>query len=181
MERDNLQLEAANLRLEIGQLEEERERLNGLLECQDNLSEETRRLIRERLNMLNGLFAKALTNEENYGKEFQKYVDRIRKNKNKFQESIVKVLKATHPDLMKYLKDHDLTEREINYVSLYAIGLRGKEIGNYLDLARHYNISTDIRRKLGLDRNGENLGPFIRKMMESGHLGLHEAEIRIHT
>lgn len=166
LERDNLQLEADNLRLEVGHLEEERERLNGLLERQDNLSEEARHLIRERLDMLNGLFAKALTNEENYGKEFQKYVDRIKKNKKKFQESIVKVLAATHPDLMNYLKDHDLTEREINYVSLYAIGLRGKEIGNYLDLARHYNISTDIRRKLGLDRNGENLGPFIRKMME---------------
>ena len=165
LERDNLQLEADNLRLEVGQLEEERERLNGLLARQDNLSTEARHLIRERLDMLNGLFAKALTNEENYGREFQQYVDKIKKNKKRFQESIVKVLEATHPDLMKYLKDHDLTEREINYVSLYAIGLRGKEIGNYLDLARHYNISTNVRRKLGLDRNGENLGPFIRKMM----------------
>ena len=165
LERDNLQLEADNLRLEVGQLEEEREKLNGLLERQDNLSDEARCLIRERLDMLNGLFAKALTNEENYGKEFQQYVDKIKKNKKKFQESIVKVLEATHPDLMRYFKDHDLTEREINYVSLYAIGLRGKEIGNYLELARHYNISTDVRRKLGLDRNGENLGPFIKKMM----------------
>ena len=162
---EKLKLESENLHLQVAQLEGERERLKELLDNQETLSEEARQLIRERIEMLNGLFAQALTNEENYGKEFQKYVDKIKKNKKKFQESIVKVLEATHPDLMKYLKDHDLTEREINYVSLYAIGLRGKEIGNYLELARHYNISTDIRRKLGLDRNGENLGPFIRKMM----------------
>ena len=115
--------------------------------------------------MLNGLFAKALTNEENYGKEFQKYVEKIKKNKDKFQKSIGQALEATHPAFMAYLREHGLTEREIGYVCLYAIGLRGKEIGNYLDLARHYNISTDVRRKLGLDTNGENLGPFIRKQM----------------
>ncbi len=66
---------------------------------------------------------------------------------------------------MKYLEAHGLTEREIDFVCLYALGLRGKDIGNYLDLARHYNISTEIRKKLGLDTNDTNLGPFIRKMM----------------
>ncbi len=165
LETEKLQLEADNLRLEVGQLEEERERLSGLLDQRDTLSEEARQLIRERIDMLNGLLAKAITNEDKYAKEFQKYVEKIKKDKKKFQQSIGKVMKATHPDFMKYLEAHGLTEREIDYVCLYAIGLRGKEIGNYLDLARHYNMSTDIRKKLGLDTNDSNLGPFIRKMM----------------
>lgn len=166
LERDRLQLEAENLRLEAGQLEDERERLKELLDRQEALSEEAREVIRERISMLNGLFAEALTQQEAYGKEFKKYVQKIKKDKKHFQQSIGKVMEGTHPEFITYLSEHGLTEREMNYVCLYAIGLRGKEIGNYLDLARHYNISTDIRRKLGLDSNGENLGPFIRRMMD---------------
>lgn len=165
LEKDNLQLEADNMRLEIGQLEDERERLTVLLERRPGLTEETMRIIRSRLEMLNGLLAKEITNEDSYARQFRKYVDVIKKDKKKFQKSLRKDLQATYPEFFSYLENHGLTEREIDYVCLYAIGLRGKEIGNYLELARHYNISTDIRRKLGLDSNGFNLGPFIRKMM----------------
>ena len=165
---EKLKLESENLHLQVAQLEVEREHLKDLLDNQETLSEEARQLIRERIEMLNGLFAQAITNEEKYGRDFQKYTEKIkkdRKNKENFQQSIVKVLDTTHPKFMAYLREHELTERELNYCCLYAIGLRGKEIGNYLDLVRHYNISSDVRRKLGLDINGENLGPFIKKMM----------------
>ena len=166
LERHRLELERENLHLQVGQLEGEREQLKELLDKQETLSEEARQVVRERIEMLNGLFAKAITNEEKYGKEFQKYVDKIKKDKKKFQQSIGKVLEATHPDFMAYLRQRELNEREIDYVCLYAIGLRGKEIGNYLDLARHYNISSDVRRKLGLGSKGENLGPTIRNLMD---------------
>lgn len=165
---EKLKLESENLHFQVAQLEVEREYLKNLLDNQETLSEETRQLIRERIEMLNGLFAQAITNEEKYGRDFQKYTEKIKKdkkNKENFQQSIVKVLDTTHPKFMAYLREHELTERELNYCCLYAIGLRGKEIGNYLDLVRHYNISSDVRRKLGLDVNGENLGPFIKKMM----------------
>ncbi|MDE5871056.1 MAG: hypothetical protein K2H22_03795, partial [Muribaculaceae bacterium] len=157
---------AENLQFHVGQLEEEREQLKELLEKHETLSEKALQLIRELTDLLNGLFAQAITNEDRYGREFQKYVEKIRKDKKKFQQSIGRVLEATHPDFMSYLENHGLTEREIDYVCLYAIGLRGKEIGNYLDLARHYNISSDVRRKLGLDSKGENLGPTIRNLMD---------------
>ncbi|MBD5261755.1 MAG: hypothetical protein HDS38_06465 [Bacteroides sp.] len=167
LNNEKLQLEAENLHLQIGQLEGEREQLKELLDKHDTLSEEARQIIKERIALLNGLFAKALTDVDSYGKEFQKYIVKIKKDKKAFQQSIGKVMETTHPGFMKYLKDRGLTERETDYVCLYAIGLRGKEIGNYLDLARHYNISSDVRRKLGLDSRDENLGPFIRELMDS--------------
>lgn len=160
-----LSLEAENLHLQIGHLEEEREQLKELLDTQETLSEEARQVMRERIEMLNGLFAEALTEHESYGKEFRQYIKKIKSDKKEFQESIERVLDATHPEFMKYLRERGLTERELHYACLYAIGLRGKEIGSYLDLARHYNISRDIRQKLGLDTNGKNLGPFLQEMM----------------
>ena len=164
-ERTRLQLEAENLHHKIEEMEGEKEKLKELLGRQETLSEKARELIRERISMLNGLIAQALTEQESYGKEFKSYIIKIKKDKKGFQQSLVKVLEMTHPEFISYLREHGLTERELNYCCLYAIGMRGKEIGTYLDLVRHYNISTEVRRKLGLDSNGENLGPFIRRKM----------------
>ena len=47
-----------------------------------------------------------------------------------------------------------------NYI--YALGLRPKEIGDYLGSKRYYIVSSKIRMKLGLDKNGTNLGAFIK-------------------
>ena len=167
-ERAQLKLEAENLHHKIEEMEGEQTQLKDLLDSQETLSEEARQLIRERIGLLNGLIAQALTEQESYGKEFKSYIAKIKKDKKGFQQSLVKVLETTHPEFMAYLKEHGLTERELNYCCLYAIGMRGKEIGTYLDLARHYNISTEVRRKLGLATNSENLGPFLRQLMDNG-------------
>ena len=74
--------------------------------------------------------------------------------------------KASHSQFMKYLEDCGLTESEQNYLCLYAIGMRGKEIGEYIQLKRHYHISSDIRKKLGIDEHETNIGIYIRKLMK---------------
>ena len=75
--------------------------------------------------------------------------------------------KASHTRFMNYLEEHGLTEAEQNYLCLYAIGLRGKEIGEYIQLKRHYHISSDIRKKLGIDEHETNIGIYIRKLMKT--------------
>ena len=166
LETEKLQLQTKNLHLEISQLETEQERLTALLEQRDELSTEMKDIIRERLDLLNGLLAKEISNVDSYANPFRKYVETLHKDRKKFQDSTRKAFQAMYPSFIADLIKNGLTEREINYVCLYSLGLRGKEIGTYLDLARHYNISSDIRRKLGLDTKGSNLGPYIRKMME---------------
>lgn len=165
LETEKLQLQTKNMHLEISQLESEQERLTALLEQREELSSDMKDIIRERLDLLNGLLAKEISNDESYAKPFRKYVETLHKDRKKFQDSTKKAFQAMFPNFIADLIKCGLTEREINYVCLYSLGLRGKEIGAYLDLARHYNISSEIRRKLGLDTNGSNLGPYIRKMM----------------
>ena len=72
---------------------------------------------------------------------------------------------ATHPEFIKYLENKGLTEYELNYACLYALGLRGKEVGEYIKVKRHYNISSDIRKKLGIDEHDTNLGIYIRRIL----------------
>jgi hypothetical protein len=75
--------------------------------------------------------------------------------------------KASHPRFIKFFEDHDLSVDEINYVCLYAIGLRGKEVGNYMKKRSHVNTSSAIRRKLGIDKHDTNLGIYVRKLLKS--------------
>lgn len=73
---------------------------------------------------------------------------------------------GSHPDFIKYLERHNLTEWEIEYCCLYALGLKGKEVGTYIKLRSHYNISSEIREKLGLGETDTNLGIYIRKLLD---------------
>ena len=165
LELDKKNLEAENLQLKISQLEEEEERLKELLSTAE-LSKPISNSIQERIGILNGLLAAKITENAVYSKPFDKWIKQITEDRKKFLDSTRHAFRDSHPTFMKYLDDHGLTESELNYVCLYAIGLRGKEIGEYMQMKRHYHISTDIRKKLGLNENDTNLGIYIRNLME---------------
>jgi hypothetical protein len=74
--------------------------------------------------------------------------------------------KASHPKFIKYFEDHNLTDEEINFICLFALGLRGKEVGEYIKNKRHYNLSSAIRKKLGIDEHDTNLGIYVRKLLK---------------
>jgi hypothetical protein len=50
---------------------------------------------------------------------------------------------------------------------LYAIGLKGKDIGAYINMKSHYNMSSVIREKLGIDKHETNLGLYIKRLLKS--------------
>lgn len=164
-EKENLELEAANLTHERNQLEGERDNLKDLLEKQTELSVSMQDIIKMRLNMLNSILAKEITNNEIYAQPYNKWIESIKKDKTEFMNSTRIAFCASHPRFIGYLEQHDLSIDEINYACLYAIGLRGKEVGEYIRLKRHYNISSEIRKKLGLDEHTTNIGLYIRKIM----------------
>ena len=67
-------------------------------------------------------------------------------------------------DFINHLKDLGLTKNEINYCCLLTLGFKGKEIGFFTNNPNHYNNSSTIRQKLGLNKNDTNLGLFLRNM-----------------
>jgi Tfp pilus assembly protein PilO len=164
LERRALELE--NLRLEKAQLEGERANLHNLLQTRKELAAPIQDAIKERLNVLNGLLAKEISENDTYAKPYMKWIDSIRVNRNEFMESTRLAFTASHPAFMDYILQKGLTDDEVKYVCLYAMGLRGKEIGEYIQLKRHYTMSSTIRRKLGIDEHETNIGLYIRRLME---------------
>jgi pentatricopeptide repeat protein len=166
-ENDRLRLEQENLSMRISQLESESENLKNLLSNQKELPEPITEAIRIRIEMLNSLLAAQISDNEKYAKPYSAWIDEILKNKDAFMDSTRLAFMASHPRFMNHLEEHGLTEAEQNYLCLYAIGLRGKEIGEYIQLKRHYHISSDIRKKLGIDEHETNIGIYIRKLMKT--------------
>ena len=165
-ENKNLRLEQENLRLEIDQLEDERDHLKELQKEQSELAKPIKDVIKSRLDLLNGLLAKEITNNERYAEPYNKWIDAVRNDKKKFMDSTRLAFAASHPKFIEHLEQHGLSADEINYLCLYAIGLRGKEVGEYIQTKRHYIVSHEIRKKLGIDEHETNIGPYIRRLMK---------------
>lgn len=166
LEYEHQSLIAENLRLKIEQLESESATLKDILEKQKDLAKPIEDAIKIRIEMLNGLLATQITENDSYAKPYGVWRDQIIKDKDEFMNTTRLAFKASHPRFIEYLEEHGLTESEINYMCLYAIGLRGKEVGEYMQLKRHYHISSDIRKKLGIDEHQTNIGIYIRNLME---------------
>lgn len=166
LERDKKILETENLKLEISQLASERDNLKELQSKLSEFSQPIQNVIKIRLDMLNGLLAKEITNNDSYAEPYNKWIETVHNDKKKFMDSTRLAFAASHPKFMEYLEQHGLSIDEINYLCLYAIGLRGKEVGEYIQLKRHYIISHEIRKKLGIDEHETNIGLYIRRQLK---------------
>lgn len=166
LECERQSLAAENLRLKIEQLEDESASLKEVLNKRKDLAKPIEEAIKIRIEMLNGLLAAQITDNKAHAKSYGDWRDKLIQNKDEFMNTTRLAFKASHPRFIEYLEDHGLTESEINYVCLYAIGLRGKEAGEYIQLKRHYNISSEIRSKLGLSEHNTNIGIYVRHLMK---------------
>ncbi len=166
LERDNKALEAENLSHRVEVLENESASLKELIDSQEELPSEVQQAIKVRIEMLNALMAGYITDNEQYEKPYESWIKELTDNTEEFMNSNRLAFQVSHPRFIQYFEDHGLTVGEINYVCLYAIGLRGKEVGNYMKKRSHVNISSGIRKKLGIDKHETNIGIYVRKLLK---------------
>lgn len=147
------------------QLETERDNLSGLLARNDHLDERTRNTVAGRIELLNRFFTAHITNNLEINRNVNKEINHILSHKKEFMASTKQTFSGSHPGFIRFLEERELTEWEIQYCCLYALGLKGKEVGNFIEMRSHYNISSIIRDKLGLTESDTNLGNFLRKLL----------------
>ena len=158
--------EKEKYRLQCLDIETERDNLTQLLAKQkEELSEEARMALTKRLSLLNRFFMAHITNDEKSSNKLQKEMEALINNRAVFMDSTRLSFAASHPHFIQHLKEHGLTEWEINYCCLYALGLKGKDIGTYIQMRSHYNQSSLIREKLGIGEHDTNLGIYLRKLL----------------
>ena len=147
------------------QMEQERDSLTELLEQNKGLDQAARDALLGRIALLNRFFMANITNNPDASRKVDKEIDALLKNKEEFMTSTRMAFAGSHPHFIKHLERCGLNEWEMGYCCLYALGLKGKEIGEYIQMKSHFNNSSDIRKKLGLPEHGTTLGTHIRQLL----------------
>lgn len=167
MEKAIAEQETEKYRLLYLQMEEERDNLTNLLAQSDELAPDIKTAVGKRLELLNKFFTAFITNNSDIDRTASKEMEELLANKDTFMVSTKLAFAGSHPKFIKYLEDRGLTDWEISYCCLYALGLKGKEVGSYIKMRSHYNNSSEVREKLGINEHDTNLGIYIRKLLKS--------------
>jgi len=144
----------------------ERDALSKMAEAK-NADDEMKVVIKQRLALLNKVIASYITDSSSANKEANAQIEMLISNREAFLESTRKSFEAGHPKFMAYLRSCGLTDWEVNYCCLYLVGLNGKEIGEYINLKRHYTYGSVIRHKLGLGEHDKNLANHLKNLLEN--------------
>ena len=151
------------LKRDIEKPEKDTEMLSGMKE-EGVLNDEMKTLLEERLNVLNGFITAHISG--NCSEKAYNELEKLMIDRNSFIESTRMSFIIGHPRFLIYLKEKGLTDLEIGYCCLNAIGLRGKEIVAYLNSRSYYNASSAIRKKLGLNEHDTNINLYIQKLLK---------------
>lgn len=166
-EKQKKELEAKLLEHRIHDLEDDIANLKRILQTPDNIPHDMQAVIRNRLEMLNEIMARYIASNDGTAEELlDKKLKELTEDTEQFMKTNRLSFQASHPQFIKFLVDHHLTESEINYVCLYAIGLQGKEVGKFIGRAGHINTSSIIRGKLGLKKHETYLSIYVRRLLQ---------------
>ena len=164
-EKESLAAEMSRYKENYSRLKQERDELSEMLSSNPPADRQCMRVLNDRLELLNRFFAAAISGNEDTDRKASHELDRLVSDRDMFLYTTRMTFAAAHPEFINFLESHGLSEWQVEYCCLYAIGLKGKEIGSYLNRKRHYTESSDIRAKLGLDEHDTNLGIYLRELL----------------
>lgn len=147
-------------------IERERDSLSEILKGNNELKGAAKNALLERISLLNRFFMAYITDNRDMDRRVNQEIEKLIANKEVFMSSTRLAFAGSHPEFIKHLEESGLNEWEINYCCLYALGLKGKEVGEYIQLKSHFNNSSDIRKKLGLGEHDINLGTYLRNLLK---------------
>lgn len=122
-------------------------------------------VIRQRLSVLDKVIASRISSDDKLYRSSEEEIDILMADREEFLRSTKIVFEENHPKFIAYLQDKGLTDWEIGYCCLYTLGLKGKDIGEYIQKKRHYIISHEIRKKLGLNEHDTNISIYLRELL----------------
>ncbi len=126
-------------------------------------------IFKKRYSVINGFVSSCAVSD---GHAAEGVIDELKSlisDRSEYVRESVTLVSSFYPDFMSYLNAHGLTDKEREYCCLLALGMRGKDIGNFIEVRRHYQYGFNIRKKLGLSRD-THLHTFIQSFL-SGEYG----------
>lgn len=148
---------AEHYRMISEQLEEEKESLVSLLSKHNDVDEDAKSVVLFYIDTLS----------KYYRGDDPKVLEELIRGKESFLSSVRSLYSIIYPNFIKYLTEKGLSDIEIKYCCLYAIGVTGKDVNLFLGTSNHYKIGVVIRQKLGLNEKDMYLVNYIKKLINS--------------
>lgn len=127
--------------------------------------DEAMSLIRQRLSVLDKVLASHISSDDKAYRISEEEIENLISDRESFLISTKIVFKENHPGFISILEQKGLSDWEIGYCCLFTLGLKGKEVGEFIQKKRHYIISSEIRKKLGLGEHDTNIGIWLRALL----------------
>ena len=155
------------LLVQMDAVKSERDALSEMIDSGTLLDNETARLVGDRLKLLNDFLAGEVTNSLLIKNSAKKQVDSLLSTKDGFISSLTLMFAVKYPEFMAYLKGQNLSDREIGLCCMLACGLKGQDLDRVISVKTGYNMSSAIRKKLGLKSSDTNLGLYLADKLRS--------------
>lgn len=127
--------------------------------------DKTMEIIRTRLGVLDKVLASHISSDDKAYRISEEEIESLFEDKEEFLISTKIIFRERYPVFIMHLEKKGLTDWEIGYCCLYTIGLKGKDVGEFIKKKRHYIISSEIRKKLGLGEHDTNIGIWLRNLL----------------
>ncbi|MGM9764169.1 MAG: hypothetical protein ACI3ZQ_09145 [Candidatus Cryptobacteroides sp.] len=165
LEQEKAEIEKERVKYErlYNQAKKETKYLRILVDS-TKIDDTVRLAVSDRLNVLNKFIMESITC--GVSKSASQELEKLVADRSSFLDSTRMSFIMVHPNFVKYLQSAGLTEKEIGCCCLYCMGLNGCEIAAYLNRSSIYNLSSGIRKKLGLEKYETNLNIFLVEKME---------------
>ena len=165
LEQELLENERERYKLLCDKLYEEKLALAEMLDSDAMLNQRFKIAINNRINLINQFLKAHITANTTLNDKAYADMEDIFNNKDQFLIDTKIIFEASYPGFIAKLKEKNLSETELKYCCLYAIGLKGTHIGKYLGSTNIYNVSSSIRRKLGIDEYKSNIDKLLQEFM----------------
>ena len=142
-------------------LKKERDALEAAHKESDIMDEEARKIVGERLAVLDKVLLGHITSNPVDYKTAEQSIQELLGNKDEFLTSTAIVFATSHPKFVSFLKEHGLTKWEIGYCCLFLMGLYSKDLEPHFSKASSNTYNKIIRNKLGLPLNGPKLKTYL--------------------
>ena len=153
--------ENENLKSRYLDLKQEYMDLEGMPARIESISHEASSLLGERLKALSSFFNKE---EPASLSMVSTQLETLTENRKELLETIGLLFAVYRPDFVLKLTEKGMTPAETGYCCLIALGMRTAEISKVINREGLFNISSALRRKLGLAQNSTKLGTVLKEM-----------------
>lgn len=127
---------------------------------------QTMEIINKRLRILDKVVISYISDRASDARKANQEIEELIADREAFIKTTRLMLEERNSDFIAYLKDKGLTDKEIDFCCLYAIGMKGTDIKNYTSFNSLYKDSSEVRRKLGMAENDTNLSIFLQDLLK---------------